>query len=1128
MISSRRCAACGAACPPECVFCVQCGEPLSRSCPACDFANPASARYCGHCGAMLADAMPRGSGDERKQVTIVFADVVGSTSMGEGLEPEAYRSILQACLDRLGEQVALFGGTVANLSGDGLLALFGAPVAHEDDPERAVRAALAIQGAAACFAGEAAATHGVPDFKVRVGVSSGLVVVGHMRSGRLAQYTAIGDAVNVAYRLQSGAAAGGILVTESIFRATAARIEYRAVPLLAVRGKRRPLSVFEPLRTREAAPVSPAAWRAPLVGRAAEMRLVRDRIERLARGAGGCVLISGPVGTGKTRLLEEARAATPAGVRWLGAQCASFSGMEPWQVWRQILPTLGIAVPSRSGAASAPGRAARAGLRPSAPTAAGAPEDPASQPLEAGAGSGGPERDAMFAAVRQGLRREARRQPLILALDDMQWADQSSLALLEHLLQHVEGVPVLIIAATRSGIGVSFPRPVAGKPRRWTSPRGARARSAARSRPKPPATFHELTLAPLNPRESQRLLHYLLPHHRDQVVERRLLARAAGNPLYLEELARFMQEASEIGFDRLPATLHMLTAAQVDRLGPGPRQVARVAAVLGGRFDRTLVEAVVGRRVAAAEWAELVAAGIMVDLGREVLAFRQPLTQEAVYDALVRSDRLLYHERAARALTERPLEVPTALFVQHLYASEQWAAAGEAAVKAAEEALAAFAYAEASALCLQALECVERAGLAAPQAAALRCAAQAVRGRLAFISADYAAAVPIFLELAAASREPRRRSHWLIHAARANFYAGRVAEALRQLQNAEASLQGTGDCPEAVEVRSTRIYLLLRLERVAQAAAESEAAVEMALRLENFDEAAAAAIVLGLARFEQGRTRDAVAALQHGLEFAVSGAQPKQRAALLYNLGYVHMHRGEMEQAGECLDRAEAIARQVLRPTTLAFVHVRLAEYHTHRNDWPSAHAAVRRAARFALRTGHAEACASLELAAGRLARDQGRIATALRRLRHARRLAEQGGAVDLLAAILIAQAEALLLAGRTPAARRVLEHAASLVTEERVFLLAQLECAQGMLQRQENDPAAATRTLGRCLARCENAGLLALAARVAWELGLALHAVDPGARDLALQRLAQAEAAFRRLGAPEFAARAASTQGIE
>ena len=317
-----QCPECNTGNPEGAKFCLKCGVKLVLVCPQCKTELPPHAEFCIACGTQLvtppSEAMrepglgrltealerlvprefaerllaTRGQvGKERRMVTILFSDVKGSTAMAEDLDPEEVMEIMEGAFDVLIEPVYRYEGTVARLMGDAILAFFGAPIAHEDDPERACRAALEIIEGAQRYSARLEEERGIRGFNVRVGISTGLVVVGEVGSDLRVEYTAMGDAINLAARMESAAEPGTILVTEDTHKLIAPLFETEALGPTEVKGKTEPVAVYRVL-TPKVAPVKPrgiAGLESPLVGREAQFRALQEAVERLQAGVGSIV-----------------------------------------------------------------------------------------------------------------------------------------------------------------------------------------------------------------------------------------------------------------------------------------------------------------------------------------------------------------------------------------------------------------------------------------------------------------------------------------------------------------------------------------------------------------------------------------------------------------------------------------------------------------------------------------------------------------------------------------------------------------------------------------------------------------------------------------------------------------------
>ncbi|HSL81876.1 MAG TPA: adenylate/guanylate cyclase domain-containing protein, partial [Thermoanaerobaculia bacterium] len=307
------------------------------TCPYCAATNADYARFCHQCGGALEAARPVEG--ERKLVTVLFADVVDSTAMAEGLDPEQFAEVMNGAFAFMSAAVVKYGGTVARLMGDAVLAFFGAPVAHEDDAERAVRTGLMIRADARAYARAAEQRHGI-EFRVRVGINTGLVIAGEMGAEGRTEYTAMGDATNVAARLQDLAAPDTVLVSASTHRLVQALFSFAPRGNLVLKGKSTPIDAYEVLDSTFMA--SPArgieGLSSPLVGREEELGRLTSCLSALRAGRGSMVTVLGEAGIGKSRLVAEARTSVPAGAeRWLESRALSYSQAIAYSPWRHLI-----------------------------------------------------------------------------------------------------------------------------------------------------------------------------------------------------------------------------------------------------------------------------------------------------------------------------------------------------------------------------------------------------------------------------------------------------------------------------------------------------------------------------------------------------------------------------------------------------------------------------------------------------------------------------------------------------------------------------------------------------------------------------------------------------------------------
>ncbi|MGH2925330.1 MAG: ATP-binding protein, partial [Solirubrobacterales bacterium] len=502
---------------------------MTPACASCAAELAADARFCSACGAPVAKSSPR---EARQIVSALFADVVGSTSLGESMDPEDFKGVIGGAVAKMASAVERFGGEVFEYAGDGLLALFGAPNAHEDDPERAILAGLAIVDSIAAASDDIGREWGIEGFAVRVGIETGLAVLGPVGGGSKLEYGAVGDSLNTAARLQAAAGAGTVLVGPRTHRLTADRFTFDQPRALELKGKAESVVARRPLEARTTGGAEGPRVTAELVGRDQELRRGIESVDAVLEGSGRILFVTGEAGIGKSRLVAELRRGFLSGEslgrrpRWLEGRCVSYGEALPYWPFRVLLREwLGelAGEPGAEGVAAAledeleriAGERAEELIEPlrlvlaSAVAAHDDSPDPPPQMIQ----------ERIRAAVAELLERLAAEGPVALALDDLHWADASSLALVERLVELVERVPILIVLVAR---------PEPGQPV-WAVRERTLHRFRDRSR--------EAALEALAGDRGRELLAALVgPDTLPAELERRLLGRAEGNPFYLEEL----------------------------------------------------------------------------------------------------------------------------------------------------------------------------------------------------------------------------------------------------------------------------------------------------------------------------------------------------------------------------------------------------------------------------------------------------------------------------------------------------------------------------------------------------------------------------------------------------------------
>jgi class 3 adenylate cyclase len=589
------------------------------TCPACGQENPDSSRFCGMCGAPLTPtgAPPR---EERKVVTILFTDLVGSTARAEGLDPEDVSATLSAYYAQLRAELERHGGTVEKFIGDAVMAVFGAPVSHEDDAERAVRAALAIRDSI----GE--------ELQIRTAVNTGEALVALGAKPGEGDAMVAGDVVNTAARLQGSAPVNGILVGEGTYRATRHVIDYREAPPVEAKGKAEPVKVWEAVaaRARFGSDVE-QKLRTPLVGRERERSLLADALAHArAEQSAQLVTLVGVPGIGKSRLVAELFQITDADeeiISWRQGRSLPYG--ERASFW-----ALGEIVKAHAGILESDDAATAEAKLVAMVEALGEDERERdwlarhTRPLLGLEMEGQADRDEAFAAWRRLLEAAAEQRPLILVFEDLHWADDGLLDFVDHLADWATTVPLLIVATARPELLDRRPGWGGGKRNAFT-----------------------LSIGALSNEETAQLLQRLLDRPvLDADAQQAVLQRAEGNPLYAEEYARMLAEHGG-GDLPLPETVQGLIAARIDGLSPAEKSLLQDASVVGKVFwpgalangDEQVLHALERKEFVRRDRRSAIA-------GETQYAFLHALVRDVGYGQIPRSDRAEKHRRAAEWL----------------------------------------------------------------------------------------------------------------------------------------------------------------------------------------------------------------------------------------------------------------------------------------------------------------------------------------------------------------------------------------------------------------------------------------------------------------------------------------------
>jgi class 3 adenylate cyclase/predicted ATPase len=1133
---------------------MSCGTELAPLCPSCGAENPAGAKFCIECGNSLSagqapatsaapaatTAPPEAPPEERRQATVLFADLSGYTSAAERMDPEAVKALVDRTLRRLGDEIERFGGTIDKFIGDNVMGVFGAPITHEDDPERAVRAGLAMQEAMEEANRQSREKFGV-GFSLRVGINSGEVMAGAVGD----RYTVMGDPVNVAARLQDAARSDTVTVGELTYRATREAISYERLEPLTLKGKEEPVPAWEATGVMSQPRRIPVRAETPLIGREEEATLLSSLVERVEReGRPHLVTVIGQAGVGKSRLLRElttsvAEADDPPTIR--RGQCPPYgAGIAYWALaevlneefeirdsdapevaWEKL--RAGVTTLMRELGDESAGERNAALL--AIPLGLEAPEEvqqvePDPQRM----------REALFSAARSVVEAIARQRLLVLAIDDIHWADEGMLDLIDHLTRWVRA-PLLLVCLARDELLERRPG--------W----GGGRRNAT-----------TISLEPLTEDETRELVAALLPESNGGQRRRaegagdlvpQVAVRSGGNPLFAEEMVNRLLEEETVEAEALPSTVQSLLAARLDSLDRLERRLLQSASVVGQNFWEGALAATaaeegldLGQTLANLEEKDLLVptAGSRL-AGEREYAFKHVLIRDVAYSMLPKSVRCRKHVEVAEFIRERAGERSDGvigLIAEHF---------ARAAALGSEAGLEPDALAE---LRAQALDALEAAGDAA---AVLYSNAEAFdrytaalelsdsleppvvarvgekQGDVALRMGRVDAAVAVWERCLSYHREQEDLArvadlHRKIGAAL--WHKGERRASIDNYQRGIDLLKDGPPCIELVRLYEEAASLYMHTGDNMLAIYASEKALRLAERL---DEARAASRAHGIFGRVFGRIGDSEKAREN-LERSVALARESDRAEAvraLLTLGYhLEVSEADYDGAAEAYREALEIAQEVGDLPSQVELHASLGQLAVESGDWDEVKRATEESARLAEREGlHGKLCFP-DLMRGVLAWREGDWDEAASYFRRAHELGEQVGRSEVAFTALHWLAITLRESGDLSGAETELSRALDIC--ERAGLIAQ------------SVEAISARAVVLALAgRTEQARAAAeeaerLASRLHYPVGEAAMAEAAGASSddsaTAAERMEQAREKWLELGRPLDAARCLTVRG--
>jgi class 3 adenylate cyclase/tetratricopeptide (TPR) repeat protein len=670
-----KCTKCATENPEGMKFCGGCGTKLERVCPHCNFSNPPQFRFCGECGTALEkpeETPPinysepksytpkflaekilttRGSIEgERKLVTVLFADVANYTSMSEKLDPEEVHQIMDGCFRILMDEIHKYEGTINQFTGDGVMAIFGAPIAHEDHAQRACYAALSIQKALVEYGGKVKRESGF-DFRMRMGLNSGPVVVGSIGDDLRVDYTAIGDTTNLASRMESTAKPGTILVSGHTYKLAKDFFKFESLGKVQVKGKEELQEAYEllmPSKVKTRIEAAAVAGLTKFVGRKREMEFLQEALEKVRSGSGQMVGVVGEAGVGKSRIIFETRKMFQREEYvYLEGRCLHYGGSI---AYLPILDILRSYFEIKEGEQEFSikrkikekifqlNEKLKSALSPFQELLSLKVDDEAHLKLEPKQ-----KREKIFEAIRDLLIRESQKKPLVLVFEDLHWIDKTSEEFLDYFIGWLANTPILLILLYRPEYT-----------HRWGSK----------------SYYTNIRVDQLSLQTSAELVQSILKEG-EIVPELRelILNKAAGNPLFMEELTHTLLENGTIRREgdhyllskkpsdiQVPDTIQGIIAARMDRLEESLKRIMQVASVIGREFAFRILQAIM-------EMKEELKSHLLNLQGLEFIyekrlfpeleyIFKHALTQEVAYNSLLLKRRKEIHEKIGRAIEE--------------------------------------------------------------------------------------------------------------------------------------------------------------------------------------------------------------------------------------------------------------------------------------------------------------------------------------------------------------------------------------------------------------------------------------------------------------------------------------------
>jgi class 3 adenylate cyclase/tetratricopeptide (TPR) repeat protein len=852
---------------------------------------------------------------ERRVITMLFCDVKGSTAAAEKVDPEIWTDIMNGVFEFMIRPIYKYEGFVPRLMGDAILAFFGAPITHEDDPQRAVLAGLEIQEGIKAYAEEIHIKHGL-EFGLRVGINTGLVVVGEIGSDLRMEYTAIGDAINLAARMEQTAQVGTIQISDETYKLVAPFFDVESLGGVEVKGKSQPIQTYRVLGAKSTRGNLRGldGLSSPLVGRDAQLSLLKDRLKDLDSGTGSVVAVVGEAGLGKSTLIAELKKSDSRFV-WLRGDSLSYTSSISYYPWRQIIRQ---SVEAHEDDSPAEVRH-KLGYVCECCTLPGgdipfleamlAVESEESAKVVMGF-QGDALKQRMVDATRGFLCGLAVESPLVIVFDDLHWADEATLTLLLNVVDLNAEQPILFICMSRPDKAAAS----------WES--------IQKMREKLGNTFYSVDLAPLQMEQTETLLNNLLDANElPKSIRDLIISKGEGNPFFIEEIIRSLIETKQIFREAshwkatgdeakisLPNTLRGVLSARIDRLADTPKHVLQNAAVIGRLFDLRILKRLTGLNGGLDPQIQYLLEVSLIEALLGEYAFRHVLIQEATYESILIKKRTELHRQIGETLEELNkdrIEEFAPLLAYHFYS-----ASDERSLKydilAGEKSARLYANAEAATHFSRALEVAKKENIEAERLAWI----YLQLGQSYEVSGRYANALETYGDMRAFAVEHNDRSMLLkvltalatIYSTFTSVHNPELGESmLKQALNLANEL---GDIPAQVKLNWNLMINYLFSNRLSEALPYCEPAVVLARQLNDLEQLGfalndSARVYQGFGAFEK-----ALAAFAEAREIWKQKSNQVMLADNLSGSAVTNFFAGNYDEALSLADQAWEVSKQ--------------------------------------------------------------------------------------------------------------------------------------------------------------------------------------------------------------------------